>query len=226
MKKRKRKGAAVLGITAVLLVVVSLIGGLQVHAAERDRGQIRIVYACDNGRTRISGAWFSVLKVADTGEARAEELRSGGISASRLLEDYQKSGAGNAWSCKTNSGGEATFENCPAGVYLIWQSGSEEQSTMFETALPFLTELPLYEEESGRWNRTSCVYPKTTRKPAEQEQNAPPDQQKPEEPQPVQEISAPPERGQGTGDDSYALWYILISVGSLCGLLTAVYRRF
>ena len=28
---------------------MSLIGGLQVHAAERDRGQIRIVYACDNG---------------------------------------------------------------------------------------------------------------------------------------------------------------------------------
>lgn len=40
----------VLGITAVLFVVMSLIGSLQVHAAERDHGQIRIVYACDNGK--------------------------------------------------------------------------------------------------------------------------------------------------------------------------------
>ena len=216
----------ILGITAVLFVVMSLIGSLQAHAAERDHGQIRIVYACDNGKTRISGAWFSVLRVADVGGAKAEELRSGRISAAMLLEDYQKSGADRAWSCKTSLMGEASFENCPAGIYLIWQSGGEEQSTMFETALPFLTELPFYEEESDGWNWTPCVYPKTTRKPTEQEQNAPPDRQKPKEPQPVQEISALPERGQGTGDDSHAFWYILISAGSLCGLWASVYRRF
>ena len=110
----------VLGITAVLFVVMSLIGSLQVHAAERDHGQIRIVYACDNGKTRISGAWFSVLRVADVGGAKAEELRSGRISADMLLEDYQKSGADHAWSCKTSLMGEASFENCPAGIYLIW----------------------------------------------------------------------------------------------------------
>lgn len=235
----KRRGTAFLG---VLLALCSAVSGifLQVQAAESQRGRIEIVYRCGTEGPGIQGAEFSAVQIADA-EVNQEvavytlkqvyrdedkslpdpmtpQFRENGKIAENLLSIYQSNQRTDAWIQKTNSEGRAIFPDCPAGIYLIWQSGGDGESAGYETALPFLAELPFREAAEKSWEWKRQVYPKTAEKP----RSDVPLMKKEESPALAKEreemVAERPERGQGTGDESGMWGYLLLAAGAAAGL--------
>ncbi len=223
---------------------------LQVQAAESRRGEITVVYACDGGKTPVPDAEFSVVQIADAkvekesvtytlkkeyqdGEKElpdpmTPQFREDENIAEDLLQIYEKNGRKDARIRRTSSEGRAVFSDCPAGIYLIWQSGEDGVSSGYETALPFLAELPFREssEKNRTWERT--VYPKTAAKPRteEKEKNTVLLQSAgPSDPEPEPITGEKPERGQGTGDESRMAWYLLLAAGAAAGLFLVWHRE-
>ncbi len=229
-------------------------GILQVQAAESRRGEITVVYVCGSAKTPIPDAEFSIVPIADAkvekesvtytlkkeyldGEEKlpdpmTPQFRENENIAGDLLKAYEKNGRKDAWIRKTNSEGRAVFSDCPAGIYLIWQSGGDGASSGYETALPFLAELPFRDsaEKKRVWER--MVYPKTAARPGTGEEKedlqemtvsvVPPAGSSDPEPEPI--AGEKPERGQGTGDDSAMIWYFLMMAGA-AGLLGVWCRK-
>lgn len=229
-------------------------GILQVQAAESRRGEITVVYVCGSAKTPIPDAEFSIVPVADAkveeesvtytlkkeyldGEEKlpdpmTPQFRENENIAGDLLKVYEKNGRRDAWIRRTNSEGRAVFSDCPAGIYLIWQSGGDGASSGYETALPFLAELPFRDlaEKKRVWER--LVYPKTAARPGNGEEKtgfqettvsvAAPAGPFDPEPEPI--AGEKPERGQGTGDDSAMIWYFLMMAGA-AGLLGVWCRK-
>ena len=236
--KMKRIGTAFSGMLLAVSMAV-ICGFLQVQAAESQRGRIEIVYLCGSGKTGIQGAEFSAVQVADAKVSQGDivytlkteyrdadknlpdpmtpQFRENGNIAGELLDLYQKSGRNDAWIQKTNSEGKTVISDCPAGIYLIWQSGGNGESAGYETALPFLAELPFRESSEKSWNWERQVYPKTAEKA---KNNVSLTQEAvPSVPSQKQEaVPERPERGQGTGDESGMWGYFLLSVGAVAGL--------
>ncbi len=72
-------------------------------------------------------------------------------------------GAAAAVRRTTDAEGNAYFTGCPAGIYLVWQSGAAGKSAAYETAGPLLVTIPANPtDEKAEWSWDAVVYPKTS----------------------------------------------------------------
>lgn len=265
VRKKKKEGWIHRLLTGLfwLAVLVSVTGiwkqtAVSASAAEKQTGNLRILYACDNGKTAVSGAEFSAVMVArgtrgrDAWSFTLEKEFAGKDSipdpgaalfwsdsglARRLLDLWQKQTGRVTGSGVTDSNGTLCFTDFPAGIYLVWQSGSSGKSLEYETAEPFLVSLPSREKwmdsvqtQDNRQENTegtdSRAYPKTAKKTGDVGTTDSPVLAKIlKEPEPDRILTESSPRGQGTGDTSWVCLFLLISVLSLTGLIFWAVRK-
>ena len=94
-----------------------------------------------------SGADITSLETAD-------DVRN----ASRILDAYAASRNLAETAKQTTSNGEATFTGLSTGLYLVCQRRGDSDNV---TVSPFLTTLPVLDEETDTWNYTVNCYPKS-----------------------------------------------------------------
>lgn len=94
-----------------------------------------------------SGADITSLETAD-------DVRN----ASRILDEYAASQNLAETAKQTTSNGEATFTGLSTGLYLVCQRRGDSDNV---TVSPFLTTLPVLDEETDTWNYTVNCYPKS-----------------------------------------------------------------
>ena len=257
-KKRSRKLPGLLLLAGLVFAGAGTAGwtAQEVHAAETRTGNIQIIYTCDSGKTAVSGAEFSAVPVA-YGEKkkegwiftlRQEYQNQPGIPDPGRPEFWSSTGlADRIFSCRkkrdgavpqtgvTDAEGKLSLTECPAGIYLVWQSGSTGESQNYETAQPFLISIPVREQwldsqkntkETAKENTESRACPKTAKKPGEiwKTGSSVPAKLLEEEPEPNRILTGLSPRGQGTGDSSQAYLLLLISVLSLSGLIVWMVR--
>ena len=89
-----------------------------------------------------------------TGLETADDVRN----ASRILDEYAASQNLAETAKQTTSNGEATFTGLSTGLYLVCQRRGDSDNV---TVSPFLTTLPVLDEETDTWNYTVNCYPKS-----------------------------------------------------------------
>ena len=89
-----------------------------------------------------------------TGLETADNVRN----ASRILDAYAASQNLVETAKQTTSNGEATFTGLSTGLYLVCQRRGNSDNV---TVSPFLTTLPVLDEETDTWNYTVNCYPKS-----------------------------------------------------------------
>ena len=89
-----------------------------------------------------------------TGLETADDVRN----ASRILDAYAASRNLAETAKQTTSNGEATFTGLSTGLYLVCQRRGDSDNV---TVSPFLTTLPVLDEETDTWNYTVNCYPKS-----------------------------------------------------------------
>ena len=131
----KEVGTATTDKTAVIAVY---------HVGEWDgtKGQYTLTE-----RFAGSGADITSLETAD-------DVRN----ASRILAEYAASQNLAETAKQTTSNGEATFTGLSTGLYLVCQRRGDSDNV---TVSPFLTTLPVLDEETDTWNYTVNCYPKS-----------------------------------------------------------------
>lgn len=159
-------------ITGVFLIIIGCMSGVyNVSAAEENI--IKIIFQADD--TGIPGAAFSLFKVGtlDEGEyewtgevevlqdfpyvpselsvkseemAKALEKNTGLISAA--AEDI------------TDEKGAISFKNLEDGIYLVCQTGCQENAKKYTMAAPFLITVP-YWNEDNIYSNEAVAFPKT-----------------------------------------------------------------
>ena len=80
------------------------------------------------------------------------------LNASRILDEYATSQNLAETAKQTTSNGEATFTGLSTGLYLVCQRRGDSDNV---TVSPFLTTLPVLDEETDTWNYTVNCYPKS-----------------------------------------------------------------
>ena len=80
------------------------------------------------------------------------------LNASRTLDEYAASQNLAETAKQTTSNGEATFTGLSTGLYLVCQRRGNSDNV---TVSPFLTTLPVLDEETDTWNYTVNCYPKS-----------------------------------------------------------------
>ena len=80
------------------------------------------------------------------------------LNASRILAEYAASQNLAETAKQTTSNGEATFTGLSTGLYLVCQRRGDSDNV---TVSPFLTTLPVLDEETDTWNYTVNCYPKS-----------------------------------------------------------------
>ena len=80
------------------------------------------------------------------------------LNASRILDEYAASQNLAETAKQTTSNGEATFTGLSTGLYLVCQRRGDSDNV---TVSPFLTTLPVLDEETDTWNYTVNCYPKS-----------------------------------------------------------------
>ena len=80
------------------------------------------------------------------------------LNASRILDEYAASRNLAETAKQTTSNGEATFTGLSTGLYLVCQRRGDSDNV---TVSPFLTTLPVLDEETDTWNYTVNCYPKS-----------------------------------------------------------------
>ena len=89
-----------------------------------------------------------------TGLETADDVRN----ASRILDEYAASQNLAETAKQTTSNGETTFTGLSTGLYLVCQRRGDSDNV---TVSPFLTTLPVLDEETDTWNYTVNCYPKS-----------------------------------------------------------------
>ena len=89
-----------------------------------------------------------------TGLETADDVRN----ASRILDAYAASQNLAETAKQTTSNGEVTFTGLSTGLYLVCQRRGDSDNV---TVSPFLTTLPVLDEETDTWNYTVNCYPKS-----------------------------------------------------------------
>lgn len=97
----------------------------------------------------FSGSGADITKL-DTGAAVA--------AASKTLDEYAMAQNLTEAGKQTTSNGEASFSGLSTGLYLVCQRKGESDNV---TVSPFLTTLPVLDEETDSWNYTVKCYPKS-----------------------------------------------------------------
>ena len=250
---RKAAGRIAAGLLTAVLMLTG--NGLSLQAART--GQIQVSYTCDSGKTAIKGAEFSAVCVAtgtiqkdrivytlqkdyeDSGlNPQKPEFWNNSKTAEKLMNCYEKASHKGTMVQTTDASGNAYFDGCGIGVYLVWQSGSEGDSKEYDTALPLVITVPSNRNaDSTDWNWLSKVYPKTSKKPAADK--ATEKEQKFEDTDSIKTTESKKEevkvtekdletdengkRGKGTGDESNLYLFLFLSLASAAGLAT--FRR-
>ncbi len=80
------------------------------------------------------------------------------LTASRALDAYASEKNLPEAGKQTTSNGEATFTGLSTGLYLVCQRRGDSDNV---TVSPFLTTLPVLDEETDTWNYTVNCYPKS-----------------------------------------------------------------
>ena len=80
------------------------------------------------------------------------------LNASRILDEYAASQNLAETAKQITSNGEATFTGLSTGLYLVCQRRGDSDNV---TVSPFLTTLPVLDEETDTWNYTVNCYPKS-----------------------------------------------------------------
>ena len=80
------------------------------------------------------------------------------LNASRILDAYAASQNLAETAKQTTSNGEVTFTGLSTGLYLVCQRRGDSDNV---TVSPFLTTLPVLDEETDTWNYTVNCYPKS-----------------------------------------------------------------
>ncbi len=162
----------------VVLVVIGVINSLCFSAFAAETGSITI-HAFDQtgNNVPVAGVQVTIYYVAELSEGGATHFVKdsqfvnfqGNLYWSNSSECLNKAtelltfitSAGIQGTTQTTSGvGYATFGDLRKGLYLVTQSGT---SATYENFIPFLVELPLY--ENNEYNYNIHVYPKLERKP-------------------------------------------------------------
>ena len=97
----------------------------------------------------FAGSGADITKL-DTGAAVA--------AASKTLDEYAVAQNLTEAGKQTTSNGEASFSGLSTGLYLVCQRKGESDNV---TVSPFLTTLPVLDEETDSWNYTVKCYPKS-----------------------------------------------------------------
>ncbi len=240
-------------IAAGLLTAALMLAGNSLPLQAARTGQIQVSYTCGSEKTAVKGAEFSAVCVA-TGEVQKDRIvytlqkdyESSGLNpqkpefwnnsktAEQLMSCYEKISRKETMVQTTDAGGNAYFEGCGIGIYLVWQSGSEGDSKDYDTALPLVITVPSNRNgDSADWNWLSKVYPKTSKKPAtilpadnktketEAVELVKVNESKEEE-VPAAEVTETKkksgQRGAGTGDESNLYLFLALILTSAAGL--------
>lgn len=248
MQKCSMKKLVRWGMPAVMSLL--LLMGTVLPAQAGRTGQIQISYTCDNKKTAVQGAEFSVVCVADAeldDKGAVYTLRSDyagtGLNpqdpafwsskntAQKLLTVQEKLGSSTGRQTpgkrETDAAGNAYCSGLSAGIYLIWQSGADKEDA-YETALPLIVAVPTLSGSDLSIRDWTCrVYPKTTEKPKKQGVKPTENKTVPEEVKAQTEESVHTNqagRGEGTGDSSKVLLSAALSIAALAGLLLYVWH--
>ncbi len=241
-------------IAAGVLAVIGIVLGERLPLQAAGTGTLQVAYSCGSG---IEGAEFSAVCVA-RGTVQQDRMvytlketyKGTGLDPQKLsfwsdkeaaerLLDCHRTRTGKASEKGTAAGirkttdadGKAYFTGCPAGIYLVWQSGAGGKSAAYETTGPLLVTIPANPaEERAEWSWDAVVYPKTSARPgpsqpsgssAEKttEASAVPEQGTAAvQPELLQQVQIPAERGAGTGDPAAAGGLLAAAVLSAAGL--------
>ena len=106
------------------------------------RGQYKLISA-------FAGSSADITKL-DTADAVAKASKT--LDAYALAQNLTEAGK------QTTSNGEASFSGLSTGLYLVCQRKGESDNV---TVSPFLTTLPVLDEETDSWNYTVKCYPKS-----------------------------------------------------------------
>ena len=231
-------------IAAGILTAICIWVGRNLSLLAAQTGVLQISYSCGE-TTPIEGAEFSAVCVADGTVQKGrmvytlkKEYQTCGRNPQKpefwedkelpdvLLKCYQKSERDAAKKQRTDSSGNAYFTNCSAGIYLVWQSGSEKDSKEYDTAGPLLVTVPENASaKSGDWSWSTRAYPKTSAKPTAIETDAAESNTiaaAREITQVMNAEHAAPEisenRGDGTGDDFALYGFLAAAIFSAAGL--------
>lgn len=241
-------------IAAGVLAVIGIVLGERLPLQAAGTGTLQVAYSCGSG---IEGAEFSAVCVA-RGTVQQDRMvytlkeayKGTGLdpqkpsfwrdkeAADRLL-DWHRTRTGKASEKGTAAGirkttdadGNAYFTGCPAGIYLVWQSGAGGKSAAYETTGLLLVTIPANPaEERAEWSWDAAVYPKTSARPGASqpvgsstekttEAAAVPEQGTAAvEPEPLQQVQVLAERGAGTGDSAAAGGLLAAAILSAAGL--------
>ena len=107
-----------------------------------EKGQYKLTVA-------FAGSGADITKL-DTGAAVA--------AASKTLDEYAVAQNLTEAGKQTTSNGEASFNGLSTGLYLVCQRKGERDNV---TITPFLTTLPVLDEEMDSWNYAVKCYPKS-----------------------------------------------------------------
>lgn len=237
------------GMPAVMSLLLLAGAALPVQAGRT--GQIQVSYTCNNGKTAVQGAEFSIVCVADAeldDKGAAYTLRSAyeesGLNPQepafwsskdtpqKLLAVQEKLGSSQSRQIpqtqETDAAGNAYYSGLSAGIYLVWQSGADKEDA-YETSLPLIVAVPTLSGSTLSFREWNCrVCPKTTKKPEKTETttiaNKTVAKEASGEPEKESVQTGQKDRGEGTGDASGVLLSAALSIAAMAGLLLYVWR--
>lgn len=124
------------------------------------------------GAFASSGVDLSLLS-GDQNMVSADDV----MALSATLEKFSRDRALTPLAVRTTTGGTVRFEQLPAGLYLVFQQRAEGDNV---TINPFLTTLPVWDEEASSWDYEVTGFPKNQ---ADQPVPPPPTEPNPSRPE-------------------------------------------
>ncbi len=187
----------VTGISAVLLAVfLGLSAGQGKKVFASAKGDGHLIIQLNDLGTTMEGVEFTAYKVAATESMNHIKTASEWDAKARRLTDWAERNKVEGVSGETNADGRLTFRHLEEGVYLVVQTSAAS----YGSVSPFLAAIPY--QADGVWTNEVVIHPKGEL---------------------IQENTNP---GVKTGDESHAMWYIILASGSLlCGGAVAIYKK-
>lgn len=129
---------------------------LTIDLEEQDRCAAISLYKVGEWDGRI-GAYALTAEFSGSGAEIRDLTTSAMLHASKVLETYAKENGNQAFASQTTHNGIAQFSDLPNGLYLICQEKGTSDNVIIQ---PFLTTLPVMDEEKHVWNYDVKAYPK------------------------------------------------------------------
>lgn len=173
---------AIAALTAAVMMIGTTVPVFAATSQEEYR--CTVSYKVDNGSTAINGAEFSFVKVASGDKSSGvylytyendfksskydpNELAKSGDDTKTIAKAYKSLYKSGAETKSTGSDGTCTFTTKSPGLYLVWQTGSKDTATKYQTSDPMIVFLPCLDSDNVTWKNTITIEPKTSKKPDE-----------------------------------------------------------